>query len=293
MSIFTGVATALITPFKNNRPDHSALRALVENQIAAEIDAVVVLGTTGEPSTLTPTEKTEVVQTVLDVAKGRIPVIVGCGGPDTAETIRGCRRYEKMGADAVLSVTPYYNKCTQKGLISHYSAVANAISLPIIVYNVPSRTGVNILPETFFELSKIKNIVAIKEASGNVSQIAKTAALCHKNADVYSGDDGLTVPIMSLGAKGVVSVASNVYPKTVKRLARLCLDGDFKSAAELLFEFMPVVESLFTEVNPIPVKKAAEIRGICSGELRLPLSELSQINAEKLATALKTFGDDR
>lgn len=293
MSVFEGVATALITPFFDGKPDHVALRRLVRMQIEAGVDAVVVLGTTGEPATLTKNEKVDVVQTVLDVAKGTVPVIVGAGGNDTEASRRDARLFEKMGADAILAVTPYYNKCTQNGLILHYSAVANAIKVPLIVYNVPSRTGVNVLPETFKTLAETDNVVAIKEASGNVAQIAKTIALLEGRADVYSGDDGLIVPLMALGAKGVISVVSNVLPKETKRLVSLCRQNLYDEAQKLAFRLMPVIDALFSEVNPIPVKKAAETMGLCSSAVRLPLTEMQPKNAERLAAALSEFLKDR
>ena len=289
MSVFKGVATALITPFSEGKPDHAALRRLVKMQIDAGVDAVVALGTTGEPATMTKEEKIDVAQTVLDVAKGIIPVIIGAGGNDTAAAKKDAAFYEKMGADAILSVTPYYNKCTQNGLVLHYSAVANAINVPLIVYNVPSRTGVNVLPETFQKLSETDNVAAIKEASGNVAQIAKTIALSEGRADVYSGDDGLVVPLMALGAKGVVSVVSNVFPKEMKRLTSLCNKNRYDEARALAARLIPVVDALFSEVNPIPVKKAAEILGISGSSVRLPLTEMEKPHVELLAAAISDF----
>ena len=282
MSVFKGVATALITPFSEGKPDHAALRRLVKMQIDAGVDAVVALGTTGEPATMTKEEKIDVAQTVLDVAKGIIPVIIGAGGNDTAAAKKDAAFYEKMGADAILSVTPYYNKCTQNGLVLHYSAVANAINVPLIVYNVPSRTGVNVLPETFQKLSEIDNVAAIKEASGNVAQIAKTIALSEGRA-------GLVVPLMALGAKGVVSVVSNVFPKEMKRLTSLCNKNRYDEARALAARLIPVVDALFSEVNPIPVKKAAEILGISGSSVRLPLTEMEKPHVELLAAAISDF----
>lgn len=286
--IFRGTATALITPFtKDDKVDVKALCEIVERQIASGVDALVALGTTGEPATLSEEEKKQVVEVCIKQTRGRVPVIVGAGSNSTRHAIETCRMAQNLGADGLLVVTPYYNKCTQEGLVEHYGAIADSTSLPIICYNVSSRTGVNMLPETFARIAMRKNVVGIKEASGNMEQIEKCLALCPDK--VISGDDALTLPIMAMGGLGVISVASNVCPKYVSDMTHYALDGEWEKARKMQLALLPLISALFCEVNPIPIKKAMEIKGYCTSKLRLPLTSLTQSNAEKLAKILADF----
>lgn len=286
--IFRGTATALITPFtKDDKVDVKALCEIVERQIASGVDALVALGTTGEPATLSEEEKKQVVEVCIKQTRGRVPVIVGAGSNSTHHAIETCRMAQNLGADGLLVVTPYYNKCTQEGLVEHYGAIADSTSLPIICYNVSSRTGVNMLPETFARIAMRKNVVGIKEASGNMEQIEKCLALCPDK--VISGDDALTLPIMAMGGLGVISVASNVCPKYVSDMTHYALDGEWEKARKMQLALLPLISALFCEVNPIPIKKAMEIKGYCTSKLRLPLTSLTQNNAEKLAKILADF----
>ena len=286
--IFRGTATALITPFtKDDKVDVKALCEIVERQIASGVDALVALGTTGEPATLSEEEKKQVVEVCIKQTRGRVPVIVGAGSNSTRHAIETCRMAQNLGADGLLVVTPYYNKCTQEGLVEHYCAIADSTSLPIICYNVSSRTGVNMLPETFARIATRKNVVGIKEASGNMEQIEKCLALCP--GKVISGDDALTLPIMAMGGLGVISVASNVCPKYVSDMTHYALDGEWERARKMQLALLPLISALFCEVNPIPIKKAMEIKGYCTSKLRLPLTSLTKNNAEKLAKILADF----
>ena len=284
-----GTSTALITPFTNDEIDFEALENLLEFQLKGNVNSLVVLGTTGEPATMTREEKISVVRFVVDYVKGRLPIIVGAGSNSTAQTIENAKMFTDLGADGFLMVTPYYNKCTSLGLVKHFTKVAEKISLPIILYNVPGRTGVNMTPETFGVLSDIDNIVAVKEASGNMEQIEECIRLSKGKADVISGDDSLTVPIMAMGGVGVISVASNVVPSFVSTMTSSFLNGDMKTAVDMQLKLLPLVKALFSEVNPIPVKKCAEILGLCSGELRLPLTQLTDKNRVALESAMKDF----
>ena len=283
--IFKGSATALITPFTENGVDLAAYEKLLDFQISNGTDALVVLGTTGEPATMTAKEKEEVMRLAVKTAKGKIPVIIGTGANSTATAVENSVMAEKIGADAVLVVTPYYNKATQDGLVAHYSEIAKHISLDIIAYNVPGRTGVNLLPKTFARLAEIKNVAAIKEASGNMEQIEEVIRLTEGKAYVYSGDDSLTVPTLAMGGLGVISVASNVIPKYVSDMCKAFFDGDIKSAAKMQRDMLPFVKALFMEVNPIPVKKMAETLGICQKYIRLPLTEMTAENTKVLVNA--------
>lgn len=287
--IFKGTATALITPFTESGVDFESLNKLLDQQVAGGVDALVILGTTGEPATMSLEEKKSVIEFTVKKLKGKLPIIVGTGANSTKAAIEMSVLAEKMGADALLVVTPYYNKATQKGLVAHYTAIADAVNLPIICYNVPGRTGVNLLPATFAEIAEHKNIAAIKEASGNMEQIEEAIRLSRGKADVYSGDDGITVPVMAMGGIGVISVVSNVAPKFTSEMTSAMLAGDLKKAAEMQLKMLPFVKALFSEVNPIPVKKAAELKGLCNGILRLPLTEMSAENTEKLARLLPDF----
>ena len=290
--IFKGTATALVTPFtEDDKVDVSSLERIVDDQIENGIDALVVLGTTGEPATMTAEEKEQAVKTVVRRAKGVVPVIVGAGSNDTKCAIRNCVFAQNLGADAVLVVTPYYNKCTQEGLVCHYGAIAEATSLPVLCYNVPSRTGVNLLPETFDTLLSKRFVQGVKEASGNMEQIEKCVSVCKGRGDVISGDDALTVPVTAMGGVGVISVASNVCPAFVSEMTRLALSGDFERARSMQLALLPLISALFCEVNPIPVKTAMQMRGMCSSRLRLPLTQMSGANARKLEITLKAFDD--
>jgi 4-hydroxy-tetrahydrodipicolinate synthase len=287
--IFKGTATALITPFTESGVDFPSFEKLLDDQLAGGVDAAVVLGTTGEPATMSLDEKKSVIDFAVKKLKGSIPVIVGTGANSTAAAVEMSLLAQSMGADALLVVTPYYNKCTQNGLIAHYGAIAQAVSLPIICYNVPGRTGVNLLPATFAKIAEYENIAAIKEASGNMEQIEECIRLCRGKAEVYSGDDGITVPVMAMGGMGVISVASNVIPAFTADMTRAFLNGDLPKARDMQLQMLPLVKALFSEVNPIPVKKAAQLKGLCNGLLRLPLTEMSAENAAKLQEELKRF----
>lgn len=287
--VFKGCGTALVTPFTNDGINFEELRKLIEFQILEGVDSLVICGTTGESSTMSLDEKKSVIEFSVKIANGRVPIIAGTGGNNTKDVISMSKYAESVGADALLLVTPYYNKTTQKGLIAHYSKIAESVEIPIILYNVPSRTGINIEPETCFELSKIPNIVAIKEASGNISQVAKIANLCKDELAIYSGNDDQTVPILSLGGLGVISVLSNIYPKFVHDLAMDYLTGNWQKACASQIYSIPLINALFSEVNPIPIKYALNRIGFNCGDPRLPLIELSDINKEKINILLKNF----
>ena len=287
--IFKGTATALITPFTRDGVDFESLDRILDDQLAGGVDAVVVLGTTGEPATMTMAEKRAVIEFAVKKLKGKLPVIVGTGANSTAAAVEMSVTAESLGADALLLVTPYYNKAMQKGLIAHFTAVADAVHTPIICYNVPGRTGVNMLPATFAELAEHPNIAAIKEASGNMEQIEEAIRLAGDKAVVYSGDDGITVPVMAMGGMGVISVVSNAAPRFTSEMTSAFLSGDLKKAAKMQLEMLPFVRAMFCEVNPIPVKKAMQLRGLCNGILRLPLTEMTAENAAKLEKLMPAF----
>lgn len=287
--IFKGTATALITPFTENGVDFASLDALLDDQVKNGVNALVILGTTGEPATMSLDEKKSVIEFTVKKLKGKLPIIVGTGANSTKAAVEMSVLAEKMGADALLVVTPYYNKATQQGLIAHYTAIADAVNLPIICYNVPGRTGVNLFPATFAKIAEHKNIAAIKEASGNMEQIEEAIRLSKGKADVYSGDDGITVPVMAMGGIGVISVVSNVAPKFTSDMTSAMLAGDIAKAAEMQLKMLPFVKALFSEVNPIPVKKAAQLKGLCNGILRLPLTEMTEENTRKLVELLPEF----
>lgn len=288
--IFTGAATAIITPMKNDgTPDFDELTKLVEFQINQGIDALVACGTTGEASSLDDSEHLAVINCVVNAAKKRVPVIAGAGSNDTRHAIKLSVAAQALGVDALLHVTPYYNKTNQSGLISHFTAIADNVNLPIILYNVPSRTGMTISPSTYLELSKHKNIVATKEASGNISAIAKTAALCGDNLAIYSGNDDQIIPLLSLGGIGVISVLSNVMPKETHEICRKYFDGNLKESLSLQLKLLNFIEVLFIDVNPIPVKEAMNIFGYNAGKCRLPLGELSAGHKSVLAAEMKAL----
>lgn len=289
--VFEGCATALVTPML---PDGSVnvpgLQRVVEQQIAGGIDALVVCGTTGESATLNHEEHTKVIETAVKQANGRIPIIAGTGSNDTNYAVHLSKEAVALGADALLMVTPYYNKTSQAGLVAHYHYIADRVDAPIILYNVPSRTGVNIKPETYRELAKHPNIVATKEANGDLSALLKTVSLCGDELNVYSGNDDQTVPIMSIGGKGVISVLSNILPGEMHRIADLCLKGDFKTATALCVKYAALMDDMFMDVNPIPVKDAMNLMGMEVGPCRLPLVKLSDANLEKLREEMRRQG---
>ena len=289
-TVFTGAATAIITPFKHNEVDYDSFANLIEWQIENGIDAIVAAGTTGEGSTLTDEEHRAVLKFCVEQVRGRVPVIAGTGSNDTAYAIDLTEYACEIGADAMLLVTPYYNKATQNGLIASFSAIADASTKPCILYNVPSRTGCNLLPATCAALSKHKNIVAVKEASGNISQIAEIAALCGDELDLYSGNDDQIVPILSLGGKGVISVLSNLLPGETSKICRLYEAGQVKEAAAMQLRYLPLINALFCEVNPIPVKAAMAAMGFCENSLRLPLTVMEDAHAEKLYALMRDAG---
>ena len=289
-SIFTGAATAIITPFDKNGIDYSTFGKLIEEQIAGGIDALVVAGTTGEASTLTHEEHCECIRYAVEKVEGRVPVIAGTGSNDTAYGIELSKYACEVGVDGLLLVTPYYNKATPKGLIQSFLATADATDKPIILYNVPSRTGCNITLPVYRELAKHERIVAVKEASGNLSAIAELFDECGDSYDIYSGNDDQIVPIMSLGGKGVISVLSNVLPRETHEMTQLCLDGNFKDAAALQLKYLKLINALFCEVNPVPVKTAMAELGKCAVDMRLPLCEMEDANHQKLVGIMKQYG---
>lgn len=287
---FRGAATALITPMKDGKIDYRKFSELIEDQIKNDIDALVVCGTTGESATLDDTEHRELIKFCVEQVNHRVPVIAGTGSNDTRYAVDLSAHACELGADMLLLVTPYYNKTTQRGLIKHFNTVADAVDKPMILYNVPSRTGLNILPETYKELSYNEKIVAAKEANGNISAVAETIHLCGENLDIISGNDDQIVPIMALGGVGVISVLSNVVPKETHEMCKAMLEGRVKEAAELQLKYLPLINALFCETNPIPVKAAMAELGFCSDELRLPLCEMAPSNREKLIAIMKEAG---
>ena len=288
--IFRGAATALITPLTENGVDYEAFGRLIDWQIEQGIDALVAAGTTGEASTLTDEEHVEVIRFCVERAAGRVPVIAGTGSNDTQYAIWLTQEACKAGADAVLVVTPYYNKATQKGLIAMYTAIADASTKPVILYNVPSRTGVSIEPSTYLALADHPNIAAIKEANGNISKIVETAALVGDKLDIYSGNDDQIVPVLSVGGSGVISVLSNVVPAQTSQICHKFFEGDVAGSAKLQFEYLQLANTLFCEVNPIPVKAAMAAMGWCENTLRLPLTPMDSANYEKLMAVMRRHG---
>lgn len=288
--IFTGAGVAIITPFTaEGKVNEKVLAEIIEYQISHSTDAIVICGTTGESATLDHTEHTQAIKIAVDVTAGRIPVIAGTGSNDTAYALKLSNDAEKLGVDGLLMVTPYYNKASQEGLIKHFNYVADRVSTPIILYNVPSRTGCEIKPETYAELAKNKMIYAAKEATGNLSSIAKTISLVPEDFAIYSGNDDQITPIMSLGGKGVISVLSNILPQVAHDIAQTALDGDFKKSAELQLKYLELCNAMFMDVNPIPVKAAMRMMGIDVGPLRLPLCDMTPANTEKLKSVLKKY----
>lgn len=289
MTIFQGAATAMITPFKDDKVDFKSLERLVKHQLDGSIDALVVNGTTGEPTTMTHDERTAVASAVIEIVAKRVPVILGAGSNNTYTAREYAEEAQDLGADGLLVVTPYYNKCTQNGIVQHYKVLADAVDLPIIMYNVPSRTGVNIAPETALKLAGYRGIVGIKEASGNVTQFTEVARLTEGKLDLYSGDDGLVLPILALGGKGVISVASNIVPQYMHDMVQTFLDGDIAKSRKMQLDICPLVKALFCEVNPIPVKCAAKLMGLCEDDyLRLPLTRMEK--RDYLRDEMRAFG---
>ena len=288
MAIFEGSGVALITPFKDNGVDFEKLIELLEWDVKEGTDAIIICGTTGEATTMTEKEKKDVIKFTVDTINKRIPVIAGSGSNNTLAAIEMSKYCESVGVDGLLVITPYYNKTNSKGLFKHFEAINNSVNTPIIVYNVPGRTGVNITPENLVKLSSLSNIVAIKEASGNISQVAKIAAMC-KDIDIYSGNDDQIIPIMSLGGKGVISVLANVIPNKVHNMTRDYLDGNVKEACSIQLDTLELTNNLFIETNPIPVKTALNLIGKEVGPLRLPLYNMDEKNENTLKETLKKY----
>lgn len=289
MSLFRGSGVALVTPFTEEKDvNYEELGRLIEFQIENGTDAIIICGTTGEPVTMSEEERLSVISYTIEKVRKRIPVIAGTGGNSTAQVINFSKKVEAAGADGLLIVTPYYNKATQNGLYEHYKAVADAVKLPIILYNVPSRTGVNILPDTAARLGKeVENIVALKEASGNISQVAEVIQKSEGALEIYAGNDDQIVPILSLGGVGVISVLANIAPKDVHKMTSAYLAGDTKMSRELQLKYVELIQALFCEVNPIPVKKALSLMGFQTKDLRMPLTEMEEKNIVRLADAMK------
>ncbi len=285
--MFEGIHTALITPFRNGQVDEEALRAHVERQIEAGVDGVVPCGSTGESATLSHLEHRRVVEIVVDAAKGRVPVIAGTGSNSTREAIELTLHAKQAGADGALLLSPYYNKPTQEGIYAHYAAIAEATRFPLVIYNIPGRTASNIAPEIIARLARLEWVVGVKEACGNVDQIAHVIAKCPQEFSVLSGDDSLTLPLLALGGKGVISTTSNVAPRQICELVRRFQQGDVAGAQTLHYSLLPLFDVLFCETNPIPVKAAVAELGWCSPEIRLPLTRITEANLERLKVVLK------
>jgi len=287
--LFKGCGTAISTPFDENGVNFKEFEKLVEDQIQNKVDAIIVCGTTGEASTMTKEEKIATITCAVKTAQGRIPIIAGTGGNHTKQVVEYSKEVEALGVDGLLIVTPYYNKCTQNGLIEHYKEIASHVSIPIILYNVPSRTGVNIEPKTCLELSKIENIVAIKEASGNLSQVGEIAHLCGDHLAIYSGNDDQILPVLSLGGIGVISVLSNILPQYTHDIVQNFLDGNILTATNMQLDVIPLIKTLFSEVNPIPVKAALNLVGYHYGIPRLPLTPMCVEKERLLKSQLSNF----
>ena len=289
MSIFKGSGVAIITPFTDDGVNYKKLEELLEWHITEGTDAIIICGTTGEATTMSEEEKKNTIKFTVDVIKNRIPVIAGTGSNDTVKSINMSKYAESVGVDGLLIITPYYNKTNSEGLIRHFEAINNAVNTPIIAYNVPSRTGLNITPEQLLKLSAFNNIVAIKEASGNISQIAKMKSLCGDKIDIYSGNDDQIIPIMSLGGLGVISVAANIVPNVIHNLTSEFLHGNYDKALKLQLDYLELCNTLFIETNPIPIKTALNILSKDVGNLRLPLYKMDDKNEEKLVNTLKKY----
>lgn len=293
MAIFEGSGVAIVTPFKdteNQEINYEVLEELIEFHIANGTDSIIIAGTTGEASTLTDEEQLDLIRFTVEKVNGRVPVIGGAGSNDTRHGVGLTRAVEATGVDAILSVTPYYNKTSQKGLIEHYKAIANSVKVPIVLYNVPGRTGQNITPESLVELAKIDNIVSLKDATGNFGQAVDNLRLLGDRLDIYSGNDDTIIPLMSLGAKGVISVLANIAPKATAEMTHAWLDGDIKKAAAMQAEYKELIDCLFVEPNPIPVKAGMQLLGFNVGPMRLPLTDADQAVIDRLAAAMKKVG---
>lgn len=292
-AIFEGAGVAIVTPFDaDGQIDFDTYGKLIDFQIQNGTDAIIACGTTGEPSTMTAQERESVIAYAIERTAGRVPVIASTGGNNTAEVIRASQSAQSAGANGLLVVTPYYNKATQNGLIAHYTAVADAVDIPIIIYNVPGRTGLNMAPQTLAALSHHKNIAGMKEASGNIAQVSEMIRLCEGRLAVYSGEDGIVVPLMALGGRGVISVVSNILPRQTHDMAAAMLRGDYETARALQFRMAPIISLLFCEVNPIPVKAALSMMGLCENSLRLPLTPMEAAHQDALRSAMRDFGLD-
>ena len=289
-TIFTGMATAIVTPMTKTDIDYDALGRFLEFQIASGINAIVVMGTTGENATIEPVDQDKVIRYTIEKVAGRVPVIAGTGTNNTAHVLHNTRNACAAGADAILVVTPYYNKATQNGLITHFTAIADESTVPVILYNVPGRTGCNLLPKTVAKLAEHPRIAAIKEASGSLAQMVEIMALCGDKIDVYSGEDALTVPMMAMGAAGTISVLSNVVPVQAVAMTNACLAGDYRTAAALQCKLLPLTNALFSEVNPIPAKAAVSAMGFGEENLRLPLTPMEDANRQKLFDEMRKLG---
>lgn len=288
--MFTGSMVALVTPFKDGRVDWESLEGLIEFHIKGGTHGIVPCGTTGESATLTHQEHDAVIVAVIKAVKKRVPVIAGTGSNSTEEAIRLTREAEKAGADGALLISPYYNRPTQEGIYQHYKKVAESVGIPLIVYNIPGRTGSKIEPETLARLSEIKNVAGVKEATGSVDQAIDVLRLCGDRFAVYSGEDSLTFSLMALGGKGVISTVANIAPKEMSELTQACMKGDWEKGRKLQFKLIPLIHAVFIETNPIPIKTALSLMGKCRGDLRLPLTPMSELNLTKLKEALTAFG---
>lgn len=292
MSIFTGAGVAIVTPMtKTGEVNYEKLGELLDYQIENGTDSIIICGTTGEASTLSHEEHLEMIRYAIDKVANRVPVVAGTGSNCTETAVYLSQEAEKYGADGLLLVSPYYNKATQKGLIAHFTKIANSVKIPVILYNIQGRTGVNITPETIaYLVHNVENIVAVKEASGNISQVAKIAQLCGDAIDIYSGNDDQIVPLLSLGGKGVISVLSNIAPRETHEIVAKFMEGDLAGSLELQLKAIPLIEQLFCEVNPIPVKAALNLMGWEVGSLRMPLTDMEEVHQKKLKEAMDAFG---
>lgn len=290
MSLFTGSCVAMVTPFTESGVHFDALDKAIDFQINQGTDALLACGTTGEPTTMTQQEKKDVIRFTVEKAAGRLPVLAGVGGNCTAEVIRASIEAEELGADGLLAVNPYYNKTNAKGLIAHFRGISDAVSIPIIIYNVPSRTNYNITPKALLELSKIKNVKAIKEASGDIAQVLEMSRLCGDVIDIYSGNDDMVVPLLAAGGKGVISVVANIAPADTHNMVDAFLNGNMQEGLELQLKMLPLIHALFCEVNPIPVKTAMNLMGFNMGPLRLPLADMEDKTLAILEQSMKEYG---
>ena len=290
MSVFTGSAVAIITPFTANGVNFDTYKKLIDFQIENGTDAILTCGTTGEPSTMSEAEKQDTIKCAIQSVGKRVPVIAGTGGNCTASVIAASKKAQELGADALLVVTPYYNKCTQNGLVAHFKAIADEVDLPMILYNVPPRTGLNILPATLNALAGYKSIVAIKEASGDIAQLTEMTRLCLDRMDFYSGEDAIVVPLLALGGIGVITVAGNVVPDMMHNMVAEYLNGNIAASRELQFKVNPLVAALFCETNPIPVKAALNLMGVCEATVRMPLTPMEEGNLNRLTKEMAALG---